>query len=82
MSDGIESHAPARIAGQIVSVLKTDCLLRGDREVPPNGAEGETRTPTGVSPLRPEHSVSTNSTTSAKGCDDNVVYSTTNTVGC
>ncbi len=29
------------------------------------GAEGETRTPTGLRPLDPEPSVSTNSTTSA-----------------
>jgi hypothetical protein len=31
------------------------------------GAEGGTRTPTGLLPLRPERSASTSSTTSARG---------------
>jgi DNA invertase Pin-like site-specific DNA recombinase len=35
--------------------------------VPQDGAEGGTRTPTGLLPLRPERSASTSSTTSARG---------------
>ena len=62
MRSGLQKRADRKsLARRAVNYL-SGIVLTGEIR---NGAEGETRTLTGVSPLRPEHSVYTNFTTSA-----------------